>query len=244
MKSPRILTDRLRQITVLFEDDHLLAVCKPPGIAVHGGAAEKKKTVLDVLGEAYEGQKRELVLAHRLDRDTSGVLLLTKDPDMALKLRADWHLAEKVYWAVALGTIKRAMRIDQPLEDKDGRVRDAATRILPQAQLDKVEPHSTLVEAHLETGRTHQIRRHLASKGHPVLGDDKHGNFAANKAWDKAIRAAGGPRPKHMMLHARRLSIRHPISGETLEFHAPAPDSWVGILQAAGASVDETGRLS
>ncbi len=229
---------------MLFEDDHLLAVCKPPGIAVHGGAAEKKKTVLEVLQEAYEGNKQDLVLVHRLDRGTSGVLLLTKDAERAQAMRADWHHAEKVYWAVALGSIKGPMRISQPLEDKEGRIRDAATRILPQAQLDAIEPACTLVEAHLETGRTHQIRRHLAFKKHPVLGDDKHGNFAANKAWDKAVRAAGGPRPKHMMLHARRLSVAHPISGEALEFIAPTPDAWTGILRAAGALVDETGRLT
>lgn len=238
MFSPRIQSDRLRQITVLFEDDDLLAICKPPGIAVHGGAAEKKKTVLDVLGEAYEGEKRELVLVHRLDRATSGVLLLTKDADMAQQMRSKWHHAEKVYWAVAQGLIEKPKRISQPLADKEGQIRDAATRFVPLALLTGVEPQATLVEAQLETGRTHQIRRHLKYFGHPVLMDDKHGDFPANKQWDRAIRDAGGPRPKHMMLHARRLAIKHPVSGEPLEFIAPVPEPWAGILTAAGSSVD------
>lgn len=225
---------------VLFEDDYLLAVGKPAGIAVHGGAAEKKKTVLEVLADAYPGPKKELVLAHRLDRGTSGVLLLAKTPELAQKLRSHWHHAEKIYWAVALGRIRETLRVDQPLEDQDGRVQDAVTHFRPLANLDAVEPACTLVEARLETGRTHQIRRHLAGRGHAVLMDDRHGRFAANKAWSKAIRAAGGPRPKHLMLHARSLTVRHPIDDETLTFVAPWPEAWNEILTSAGAKVDET----
>jgi len=229
---------------VLFEDDHLLAVRKPSGIAVHGGASEKKKTVLEVLADAYEGRAKDLVLAHRLDRGTSGVLLLAKTTELARHLRDTWHTADKIYWAVALGRIGRPMRVDQPLDDKDGRVLDAITHFTPKAVLDGVDPVTTLVEARLETGRTHQIRRHLASRGNPVLMDDKHGRFSANKAWDRAIRDAGGPRPKHLMLHARRLSVTHPVTGERLVLDAPIPEAWHGILAAAGVEVDETELVS
>lgn len=235
---PRIQPDHLRQVQVLFEDDHLLAVGKPAGIAVHGGAAEKKKTVLEVLAEAYEGKKKDLVLAHRLDRGTSGVLLLAKSTELAQGLRKGWHHAEKVYWAVALGRLTETLRIDAPLEDKEGRVLDAVTHARPLAALGAVEPTTTLVECTLETGRTHQIRRHLALRGHPVLMDDKHGRFSANKQWDKAVRAAGGPRPKHLMLHARRLSFEHPVTGARLTLEAPLPEAWDRILRAAGADLD------
>jgi 23S rRNA pseudouridine955/2504/2580 synthase len=243
VSAPRILTERLQRVAVLFEDDYLLVVSKPAGVAVHGGAGETKKTILEILTAAYS-RPVELVLGHRLDRDTSGVLLLVKSQDLAKNVIGLWRVVEKTYWAVALGTIAKPLRVDRPLEDKDGRRRAAATRFEPLAQLDRIRPAATWVAAHLETGRTHQIRRHLAMAGHPVLLDDKHGDFAANKAWARAIRDAGGPRPKTMMLHARRLALPHPATGEPLVFEAPVPEIWPQLLSAAGHPVDAAGLVS
>ena len=240
---PRINPDRLTRLRVLFEDDHLLAVSKPAGIAVHGGAGETKKTVIDIVRAAYD-RPADVVLAHRLDRGTSGVLLLTKGQPLAKQVRAKWDEAEKIYWAVALGRLPKPQRIRHPLPDHEGRMQPAATRFTPLAVFDGVEPAATLVEARLETGRTHQIRRHLKTLDHPVLIDDRHGDFAANKAWAKAVRQAGGPRPKHLMLHARRLELPHPVTGEALAFEAAPPPQWNEVLRAAGPEVDVDGLLS
>lgn len=228
--SPRIRAERLQRVSVLFEDDDLLAVAKPPGIAVHGGAGETKKTLLDILTAAYAAPV-PLTLAHRLDRGTSGVLLLTKRPELAKVLMGLWPSAEKTYLAVALGRIDDPIRVDRALEDGDGRARSAATRFTPRRPLTMLAPETTLVEAVLETGRTHQIRRHLASIGHPVLMDDRYGDFAANKAWARAVRDAGGTKPKHLMLHARRLALPHPTTGAPLAFEADPPPAWGPLTQ-------------
>ncbi len=232
---------KLKSIAILFEDEFLLAVAKPPGMAVHGGAGEGR-TVIDLLEEAYP-KKRKLHLVHRIDRGTSGVLLVAKSPEVAKTVSVLWDRVSKSYLAIALGTV-RDQTIDRPLIDDEGKQEKARTRIRAIASLDAIEPKTTLLEAGIETGRTHQIRRHLAMVGHAVLMDDKHGDFSANKRWSKAVKDAGGPRPKHLMLHAHRLTGSHPMTGDSMAIRAETPPFWREILATLGGRVDALDLLT
>jgi 23S rRNA pseudouridine955/2504/2580 synthase len=222
---------------VVFEDDALLAVAKPQGMSVHGGAGETGPTLIDLLRAAY-AEPNALHLAHRLDRPTSGLVLLAKSGALAGQLAKSWEHADKRYLAIALGELAGEQRIEAPLEDKHGQTKRAETRVRPLATLRAIEPVTTLIEVALETGRTHQIRLHLAELGHPLLLDDKHGDFRANKRWIRAVRDAGGPRPKDLMLHSARLAIDHPLHGGRVRLSAEPPESWSAIVRAAGGEVD------
>jgi 23S rRNA pseudouridine955/2504/2580 synthase len=232
---------RLKSISILFEDDFVLVVSKPAGMAVHAGAGEGR-TVIELLGQAY-AEERKLYLVHRLDRGTSGVLLVAKSSDVARKTSAVWDRFEKTYLAVALGRV-REQTIDRPIPDDDGKPQRARTAIHPRANLQAIDPETTLLDATIETGRTHQIRRHLQLVGHPILMDDKHGDFAANKRWSRAVRDAGGPRPKHSMLHAHILKGPHPLTREPMAIRAETPPFWREILSVSGARVDALADLS
>lgn len=225
---------------MVYEDDAIVAVSKPANMSVHGGAGEEGPTLIDLLKAASEG---DLHLAHRLDKATSGLVLLAKSSEMTSELAARWDRAEKRYLAIALGTIKEDTTIDAPLEDKYGPAKDAITHVRVLSHCDAIEPKTTLIEATLQTGRMHQIRLHLAQKGHPLLLDDKHGDFRANKAWIRAVRDAGGPRPKSLMLHAMTLAIEHPEQNRRVLLRAEPPESWGAILRAAGSKVDALANL-
>ena len=208
-----------RPLEVLYEDDDYVVVNKPAGIPVHGGAAVKTRTVV----QRVPGTRP----VHRLDADTSGALLLARSDGAASAVANDWSNAEKIYVAWVNGRAG-TLEIDDPLADRAGRERAATTLARPVA----VAPagDSTLLRVELGTGRTHQIRRHLADAGHPILMDDRYGDFAANKAFRARVRAAGAPNPKHALLHA--LAIRW--SGTRAI--APLPQRWTTWLSAIGLS--------
>ena len=221
MSDQRLLRDRLRKVRVVHEDDQILVVDKPAGLAVHGGADTKGRDLLSVLEQAYDNPP-SLHLAHRLDRGTSGVLLVAKGADVASVIQGLWPSAKKRYLAAALGRIHRSLRIDDALQNKDGRSLSAVSEVVPV----KASADVTLVRVDITTGRYHQIRRHLAGAGHPVLMDDKYGDFEANKRWSRAARDRGAPRAKHLLLHASTLTIAHPETGELQTFEAPVPEAW------------------
>lgn len=227
----------LRSIRVLHEDDHLLAVAKPAGMAVHGGAGEDGPTLIGLLRAAYHAPVA-LDLAHRLDRPTSGVVLLAKSKAVLRGLQAAWEGARKTYLAIALGTIPGDRVIDDPVADRDGGKRAASTALHVIAHLGAIRPDTTLVSLVLGTGRTHQIRLHLAGIGHPVLLDQQHGDFDANRAWLRALQGAGAARPKYLMLHALRLNLQHPVLKTRVRLSAEAPPAWAEVLRASGAAVD------
>jgi 23S rRNA pseudouridine955/2504/2580 synthase len=206
-------------------------------MSVHGGAGETGPTLIDLLRAAYVAPV-DLHLVHRLDRATSGLIVLAKSGAIARAISDSWDSAEKRYLAVALGTIDRPMRLDIPIEDKHGHRKKALTELSVVARLDRVEPTSSLIALDLGTGRTHQIRVHLKEVGHPVLLDDKYGDFAANKAWARAIASKGASKPKHLMLHSWRLIIRHPAKGGTFRMIANPPSGWSAAVEIAGGVVD------
>ncbi len=224
-----------REFPVLFEDDYLLAIDKPAGVAVHGGSGVSFG-VIEQLRQARPGAKF-LELVHRLDRETSGILLVAKRRSALTRLQDQFRGREtgKTYLALVNGRWPANRKvIDAPLHKyllagEDGVPGAGERRVRVVARNDpdgmraitlvRVARHlegASLLEVTIKTGRTHQIRVHLASSGHPIASDDKYGDFEANKAWHKQGL-------KRMFLHAWRLQFDHPATGERLELLAPLP---------------------
>ncbi len=230
-----------REFVILFEDDHLLAIDKPAGLAVHGGSGVSFG-VIEQLRMARP-QAKFLELVHRLDRDTSGILLIAKKRSALTSLQDQFREREtgKTYLAMVTGRWPVNKKVlDKPLhkyllESKDGSEGAGERRVkvvsrddpngMPSVTLVKVRSSKaiefTLLEVTIKTGRTHQIRVHLASEGHPILGDDKYGDFDLNKA---LLRPGKLPALRRMYLHAWRLQFNHPVSGERIELLANLPD--------------------
>jgi 23S rRNA pseudouridine955/2504/2580 synthase len=164
-----------------------------------------------------------------LDRGTSGVVLLAKNPAALKQAQAAWPGAQKTYWAVVRGRYGGPPRIDRPLPDEDGVPRPAVTEVRQMVGLGRFE--ATVLEVALRTGRTHQIRKHLAQVGHPILLDDRYGDFAANKALQRTMRGMSlrAPRKGELFLHARELRL----SPLELTVRAAPPAAW-DLLLAAG----------
>ena len=228
-----------REFPVLYEDEHLMAINKPAGVAVHGGSGVSFG-VIEQLRMARP-QARFLELVHRLDRETSGILLIAKKRSALRHLQDQFREREtgKTYLALVRGDWPANKKvIDAPLhkyllDGKEGspgagerRVRVVAkddpdgmraiTLVKVSRQLEIAAERHTLLEVTIKTGRTHQIRVHLASQGHPIAGDDKYGDFDANKALARAGL-------KRMFLHAWRLEFGHPATLERLTLVAELP---------------------
>ncbi|HEX9396895.1 MAG TPA: RluA family pseudouridine synthase [Burkholderiales bacterium] len=212
------------EFPIAFEDAALLVIDKPAGVAVHGGSGVSFGVIESL--RAARPLAKVLELAHRLDRDTSGLLMIAKKRSSLVELHRmlrDGEV-EKVYNAVVKGNVgKPNFEIRESLHkhvtasgerrvsvQADGKA--AVTRITLLKRGDQFD----LLEVRLLTGRTHQIRVHLAHAGHPVLGDDKYGDFALNK-----LLAKQGV--KRLFLHARRLAFAHPLTRERLRLESPLP---------------------
>ena len=221
-----------RKFVVLLEDEHLLAIDKPAGVAVHGGSGVSFG-VIEQLRMARP-QAPFLELVHRLDRETSGILLLAKKRSALRQLQDQFREREtgKTYLALVVGQWPANRKVlDKSLHkyllpDGERRVRVVAKDdpdAMAALTLVKVKHRGdgfTLLEVTIRTGRTHQIRVHLASEGFPIAGDDKYGDFELNKA---LLRAPGGASLKRMFLHAWRLEFTHPVSGERQTLLADLP---------------------
>jgi 23S rRNA pseudouridine955/2504/2580 synthase len=217
-----------REFPVLFEDEHLLAIDKPAGVAVHGGSGVSFG-VIEQLRQARPSATF-LELVHRLDRETSGILLVAKKRSALTKLQDQFREREtgKTYLALAIGAWPGNKKvIDQPLHkylqaDGERRVKVVAKddpdgmRSITLVKVQEQVPGFSLLEVTIKTGRTHQIRVHLANAGHPIAGDDKYGDFDLNKSLQKE-----GLR--RMFLHAWRLQFDHPATGERITLQAPLP---------------------
>ena len=222
-----------REFVILFEDEHLLAIDKPSGVAVHGGSGVSFG-VIEQLRMARP-QAKFLELVHRLDRETSGILLIAKKRSALTQLQDQFREREtgKTYLALVAGQWPVNKKVlDKSLHkyllpDGERRVKVVARDDpdgMPSLTLVKVRPTAstafTLLEVTIKTGRTHQIRVHLASEGFAIVGDDKYGNFELNKT---LLRPGKLPALKRMFLHAWRLQFNHPASGERVQLLAPLP---------------------
>lgn len=212
------------ELPVIHEDAALLAVNKPAGLAVHGGSGISHGVIERL--RAARPHERFLELVHRLDRDTSGVLLVARKRSALTALHRMLRAGEmeKDYIAVVAGRWQRGECELRAALHKyvtaagERRVavrqagRPAVTQVRPLAASDRF----SVLALRLLTGRTHQIRVHLAHAGHPVIGDAKYGDFALNRR----IARSGAARP---MLHARRIAFAHPTDGGRLCLEAPLP---------------------
>ena len=233
-----------RDFAVLLEDEHLLVINKPAGVAVHGGSGVSFG-VIEQLRMARP-QAKFLELVHRLDRETSGILLVAKKRSALKNLQDQFRERQtgKTYLAMVRGAWPAKLKVlDKPLhkyllDSKDNQAGERRVKVvarddvdgMPSVTLVKVReqlPQGALLEVTIKTGHTHQIRVHLASEGYPILGDDKYGDFELNKTL-----ASAGARPglKRMFLHAWRLQFNHPASGERLEILAELPPELAQFL--------------
>ena len=220
-------------LPVVHEDPALLVIDKPPGLAVHGGSGVSFGVIESL--RAARPQAKVLELAHRLDRDTSGLLMVAKKRAALVELHRMLREGEvkKTYLAVAAGRWTGGEReIRAPLHkyvtaagerrvsvQREGM--QAVTRVRPLA----LGEAFSLLEIRLLTGRTHQIRVHLAHVGHPIAGDDKYGDFDLNRRLAKEG-------VKRLLLHAQRLSFAHPVSGERVRLVSPLPPDMRRFLAA------------
>jgi 23S rRNA pseudouridine955/2504/2580 synthase len=201
------------KVDVVFEDDSLLVVNKPAGLAVHEGkTVRKQESLLGILEGQYRDRGIKPQLVHRLDKDTSGLLLVAKNPQAATELESAFETGQvdKEYLCLIVGRLQtNEGKIDFPLPGRNGKPVRALTRFRVVKRYSDV----TLVRAAIETGRLHQIRLHFAKLGYPVVMDDQHGDFAVNKSFRKEYGL------KRQFLHAEKLTFNY--AGKKREWTAP-----------------------
>lgn len=223
-----------REFTIIYEDDALLVIDKPAGVAVHGGSGVSFGVIEQIRRARPEARYLELV--HRLDKDTSGLLMIAKKRSALVKLheaiRNDHP--KKIYLALGVGKLPNdSFHVKLPLfkytgaqgekmvrVSEDGQSAHTIFRVLNRFSDDLLHQvglsQLTLVQATLKTGRTHQIRVHLQSQQCPIAGDERYGDYQANKRLQKLGL-------KRMFLHAAELHLDHPLTGEKLILKAPLP---------------------
>jgi 23S rRNA pseudouridine1911/1915/1917 synthase len=230
-------------LSILYEDEWIVAIDKPAGMVVHPAPGAWSGTLVNALvhhglvPEGTGGEENRPGIVHRLDKETSGVILVAKDPEAKLALSRAFHdrRVEKRYLAIVLGrpakdagvmtwAIGRHARDRQRMSIRAPRSRASVTRWRVIERFGEV----SLVEARPETGRTHQIRVHLAALGHPVLADPQYGARSG-----RALPTSGPARRlARQALHAAELRLAHPVHGTPLELHAPLPEDLSAILDA------------
>jgi len=209
-----------KNLTILYEDADLLVVDKPSGLLTISTDREKSRTayfiLTDYVRKGCARSRKRIFIVHRLDRETSGVVVFAKTREAKLRLQGQWQDTKKTYLAVVHGQCdKRADTITSYLAEnkahvvystpnaKQGKLSRTAYRVLKQAR------SFALLEIDLLTGRKNQIRVHLADRSHPVVGDRKYGNAKTAH--------------KRLALHARSISFKHPATGKPLTIEAKAP---------------------
>jgi 23S rRNA pseudouridine955/2504/2580 synthase len=217
----------LTKLDIIYEDNALLVLNKRAGIAVHEGkTVGKRESVLGILETQYRDRGIKPQLVHRLDKDTSGLLLVAKNPESAKELESCFETGavEKEYLCLLVGRLpNNEGKIDFPLPGRGSNPVRALTRYRVVKKFSEV----TLVRAAIETGRLHQIRLHFAKLGYPVVMDDQHGDFGFNKRFRKAYGL------KRQFLHAEILKIK--TKGKLLEWTVPLATDLGEILRLLAA---------
>jgi len=236
--------------TVVYEDEDLLVINKPAGLVVHPGAGNRDGTLVNglLLHRPALGLLPRAGIVHRLDKDTSGLLLVAGTSLARVRLTAMLARREisRRYAAIIEGTLVSGMDIDQPIgRDPDQRTRqrvrsDGRPALTRVRVLQRFRVH-TLIEATLETGRTHQIRVHLAYSGHPLVGDSRYGarGRIPPDADAETITTLRGFR--RQALHAWKLGLDHPVSGSPLAFESPLPVDMAHLIAALTRDCERPG---
>ncbi len=231
---------------VLWKDDHIIALNKPPGLPSQGGSGQGNRHVDGLTGALMFGFKDRPKLVHRLDKDTSGVLLLARTDRIARALSQAFRLrsTRKIYWAAVagvptprMGTIRYGL-VKAPGHGRGGEgekmiavhprdidaTEGAKRATTDYAVLDALGTRTSWCALVPITGRTHQLRAHMAELGHPIVGDGKYGGSGQENQGDGWGAQLGGEISRKLHLHARSLSFDHPITGQRITLTAPLPD--------------------
>jgi len=251
---------KMIQGVVLYRDDHIIALNKPPGLPSQGGSKQTRH--VDGLAEALTfGLDEKPRLVHRLDKDTSGVLLMARTRAAAKALTDAFRSRDtrKIYWAVVagvpqprMGTVKWGL-VKAPGHGGKGEgekmicVHPGAVDATPGAKravtdyavLQNLGQRAAWVALVPVTGRTHQLRAHMAEMGHPIVGDGKYGGSGQENLGDGWGAMLGGEISKKLHLHARSLSLTHPVTGKRLTITAPLPDHMGRTWQTLGFREDD-----
>ena len=234
-------------IDIVYEDDDIIVVNKAEGMIVHPAPGIYTGTLVNALLYHCRGSLSGIGgiarpgIVHRIDKDTSGLLVVAKNDfaHNALAAQIKVHAVSRIYVAVAMGNIKEeGGTIDKPIgrhpidrkkmaviQNPAIKSRDAITHYTVLERFSHPQGNLTLVECQLETGRTHQIRVHLASCGHPLLGDEVYGGVN-NKIYTQNKAYING-----QCLHARRLTLTHPRTGKEMSFEAPLPENMISLIE-------------
>lgn len=230
-------------LDILFEDEHMLVLNKPPGLVVHPGAGNTSGTLVNALLHYNQAAFGSMVteelrpgIVHRLDKDTSGVLVIGKNEHVVAKLCEIFaeRKTRKTYLALVHGFMQQPYGKIENLIGRSAKNRKKMAIVerngkeaITRYQMIAYNQNASLVKVGIETGRTHQIRVHMASLSHPVLGDELYGG-------KQAYKHLNAPR---QMLHAWRLRIPHPITGKKMKFEAPLPQDFLDTMSRAGITI-------
>jgi len=241
-------------LNIVYEDDSIMIINKPAGLVVHPGAGNPDGTLLNAL-LFHNDSLREVPRAgivHRLDKDTSGLMVVAKTvpAQTSLVSQLQKHDVERIYDAVVVGKMKAGGTIDKPIGRSNKDRKKMAVRVMGGKEavshyrvLEHFREHSR-VRVKLETGRTHQIRVHMAYLGFPLIGDPTYGERLRipKKMIDEIVDVLRGF--KRQALHAGALSLTHPMTGKVMKWKAPMPDDMVDLIDALRDDMEEFEAMS